>query len=82
VLSEHALRTGLNSKQLCEAAAVPHLDPSVKGKPHGLVSVRGLKKRDWPDGMVPFSLQRLSFAMYSVLVLSVPFSLLSDPVRR
>jgi hypothetical protein len=60
-----------------------HLDPSWKGKPQGLVSVRGWKKRDWPDGMVPFSLQRLSFAMYSVLVLlSLPFSLPSEPVRR
>jgi hypothetical protein len=59
-----------------------HLDPNWKGKPQALLSLRGLKNRDWPDGIVPFSLQRLSLAMYSV---SVPLELLESPwvpVRR
>jgi hypothetical protein len=58
-----------------------HLDPNWKGKPQGAVSLRGLKNRDLPDGTVPFSLQRLSFAMYRVLVLSLLLPP-SVPVRR
>lgn len=63
-------------------AKAAHPDPSWKGKPHGLLLLlTGLKNSDWPDGTVPFSLQRLSLAMYRVLELSLSLPP-AVPVRR
>lgn len=78
---QHAQSSSAHHVYTHKHAKAAHPDPSRKGKPHGLLLLTGLKNSDWPDGTVPFSLQRLSLAMYRVLELSLSLPP-AVPVRR